>query len=70
VHGRPSQLAYCPACRQRALRLDLTRMADRRARVDAHCHLCGHSERHTVPEVVHDLPQHGEGNVIPFRKRQ
>lgn len=67
VHGRPSALAYCPACRQRALELSATRLADRRLRVDEACGICGHRGQHTVPEVVEDLPRTGEGNVIPFR---
>ncbi len=69
VHGVPSQLAYCPACRQRALKLHTHRLADGRAQVDEHCQICGHQARATVPEVVQDLPKDGEGNVIPFRRR-
>jgi len=68
VHGLPSSLSYCPACRQRALELRTGRRSDGRVEVREACPICGYHGVAVVPEVVEDLPTTGEGKVLPFRK--
>jgi len=70
VHGVPSALSYCPACRQRSLELGTGRRRDGRVEVKESCPICGYHGVAVVPEVVHDLPTQGEGKVLPFDRHQ
>jgi len=68
VHGVPSALSYCPACRQRSLELRTSRRADARVEVSESCPICGYAGVAVVPDAVEDLPRRGEGKVLPFPK--
>ncbi|MCB9663354.1 MAG: hypothetical protein H6732_04520 [Alphaproteobacteria bacterium] len=62
VHGAQSHLAYCPACRNRALETPSVRLPGEPPQVEVreHCHLCGFQRTFTVGA------QPGMGKVLPF----
>lgn len=75
VHGSRSQFAYCPSCRQLALRLatgsaaPLVIGATPLIEVDELCQICGYQGVHELDgrDAVGDRPP---DNVIPFRRQK
>ena len=68
VHGAPSPLSYCPACRQRSLQTPVLRLpdVDHQPRVEVHecCTLCGYRAVALVPAYLEEAPP--SGKVIQF----
>jgi hypothetical protein len=64
VQGTRSSLAYCPACRNRALDTPSVRLPGDgiRVQVREHCHLCGFRREYTLSNA----PDRPLGKVIPF----
>lgn len=62
VHGARSHLAYCPACRNRALETPSVRLpgAPPQVEVRERCHLCSFQRTFTVGA------QPGMGKILPF----
>ncbi len=67
VQGVPGRAAWCPACRQRALELQVTRLEGTsrspvRIEVTERCHLCNHEAQVLVEQGTTARA----GRVIPF----
>lgn len=72
VHGGPSRFAACPACHQRTLEIQATRLAPTpEAPIAVECievcHVCNHQE---VRELPHEPVSTRRGVVIPFPGRR